>query len=94
MVAMEASESREAEFGLGTGGGGMDFHMGNEGLKKLARTLRPSFPDPDSCRTRHAFGSYWTCLNENNFACPHKFGFGFEYLCRHESRADMAAKQE
>lgn len=41
------------------------------------------FPDPVKCRTKHAFGSYYRCLNDQTKQCPHSFGFETDYFCYH-----------
>ena len=70
----------------------MVYFFDHESARKFASEFQPSFPDPCKCRTMHAFGSYWSCQVEDNFGCPYKFGFGFEYLCKHEKSAAFAVK--
>jgi len=41
------------------------------------------FPDPTLCRTKHVFGSYYSCLNKNTKLCPYSFGFEKDFFCYH-----------
>lgn len=56
--------------------------------------LHPAFPDPGICKTRPAFSTYWSCLVEENYGCPYKFGFGFEYLCKHPCNTDFSTQTD
>ena len=44
------------------------------------------FPDPDHCRTVHAFKNLYDCLTEDAFRCPYAISFGNGYYCQHQDR--------
>jgi len=39
--------------------------------------------DSDKCKTTHAFGSYYICLNEDAKQCLYSFEFDKDYFCYH-----------
>lgn len=46
-------------------------------------------PEPSICKTKHAFGSYWSCLVDQDYPCPKRFNFGSDHLCRHPDSHDF-----
>ena len=58
--------------------------------------IMPSFAlrNPDSCRTKHAFGLYWWCLvDKKTIFCQYMLGFGNDYLCQHPECGDFAGDE-
>ena len=72
----------------------MNYFSDQEDARKFISKFHPIFPDVGLCKTKPAFGSYWSCLVEENFGCPYKFGFGFDYLCRHSDNLKFAADRK
>lgn len=71
----------------------MNYFPDPDDATKFRLKIHPVFPDPGVCKTKPAFASYWSCLAENNFSCPYKFGFGFDYLCKHPDNFRFANDQ-